>query len=116
MTRREPPRPGEWPKVPGASSQPRNEASCHARVARTALPCEGGGVPVVGPEEERMKRFLIVAAFLAGCVGDVGEGKVKAEVQDVPVAEQAKGAEAAPATAQLDVDRAQSKIEALGAK
>lgn len=63
-----------------------------------------------------MKRFLIVAAFLAGCVGDVGEGKVKAEVQDVPVAEQAKGAEAAPATAQLDVDRAQSKIEALGAK
>jgi len=63
-----------------------------------------------------MKRVMIVAAFLAGCVGDVGEGKVKAEVQDVPAAEQAKPAEAAPTTTQIDVDRAQSKIEALGAK
>lgn len=49
---------------------------------------------------------------LVGCVGDVGEGKEKAEVSDEVVEEVAK----APSEDGLAVDVAQSKIGALGAK
>lgn len=53
---------------------------------------------------------LLVAA---GCVGDVGEGKVKADVQDVPT-------EAAPRAGaegtELAIDASKSKLSALGAK
>lgn len=61
-----------------------------------------------------MKRFLIVAALLAGCVGDVGEGKVKADVQDVPAEQAAEGAKAE--ATRLAIDPARSSLEALGAK
>lgn len=63
-----------------------------------------------------MKRFMVVAVLLAGCVGDVGKGKVAAEVADVPAAEAAQGVASTAEATTLAVDRAQSKIEALGAK
>lgn len=62
----------------------------------------------------------IVTPFLAlpllvACVGDVGEGKVKAEIEEPPAAEkQAPAAEAKGKTVPIDV--AASSIKALGAK
>lgn len=75
-----------------------------------------------------MHLLTVTALFatLLACVADVGEGKVKATVEDVPTqAASAPGGEAAPdgeaaptpdAGDQWAVDPASSKIEALGAK
>lgn len=77
-----------------------------------------------------MSRLLIGVVFLAACAQSPGEGKPKAEVSDVPAAEQpaatamavSGAAEAGlpvpkiDAATVLDVDRSQSKLGALGAK
>jgi polyisoprenoid-binding protein YceI len=60
---------------------------------------------------------------LSACVEDVGKGKVKADVQDVPAAPAAPETAAAPAApaaapagAALNIDASASSIRALGAK
>ena len=58
-------------------------------------------------------RFLLTLPLLTACVGDIGEGKVAAEVSD------ARGADvqrAAPGGTKLTIDRSQSSVRALGAK
>lgn len=55
-------------------------------------------------------------ATLVACVGDVGEGRVAATVQEVPAAAAAAAAAPAPAGTPLAVDTARSSIRALGAK
>lgn len=57
--------------------------------------------------------WLPLCALLVACVGDVGEGKVEATVQDPPANEAATGAQAGT---RLAVDVKQSKVSALGAK
>ena len=58
---------------------------------------------------------LILA--LTACVQDVGEGKVKAKVENAPAAAVEAAAKAAPAASDVyAVDPAQSSIKALGAK
>ncbi len=65
----------------------------------------------------------LLLLLLSACVEDVGKGKVKADVQDVPAApaapEPAAAAAApaaAPAGAALNIDASASSIRALGAK
>ena len=61
----------------------------------------------------------VLSLALSACVEDVGKGKVKAEVSDVPAAEAqpAETPKAAPAGATvLKVDPAKSTLKALGAK
>lgn len=70
-----------------------------------------------------MRTLLPALALLtlAACVEDVGKGRVKADVQDVPAAPTQAAGEAAPAPAkaagtELKIDQSASKIQALGAK
>jgi polyisoprenoid-binding protein YceI len=67
-------------------------------------------------------RILLTAALaigLSACVEDVGKGRVKADVQDVPAATDAATATAPPAAptgTPIAIDKAASSIQALGAK
>jgi len=70
-----------------------------------------------------MRTLLPALALLtlAACVEDVGKGRVKADVQDVPAAPAQAAGETAPAPTQaagteLKIDQSASSIRALGAK
>lgn len=70
-----------------------------------------------------MSRLIAFTLFLAACAADVGDGKAKAVVSEVPATEapptpagQALTVPTLTAAKQLDVDVAQSKLGALGAK
>ena len=66
-----------------------------------------------------MTSTLLALPLLFACVGDVGEGKVAAEVADAPPAEETAKKEEAPAKAagtELAIDTTKSTVKALGAK
>ena len=59
---------------------------------------------------------LFLLPLLTACVGDVSEGKIAAEVSDVPAAEHAEPAAPPASGTELAIDASKSTIHALGAK
>lgn len=65
-----------------------------------------------------MSSLFVALPLILACVGDVGEGKVAAEVKEAPApsAEKKAPAKPGPTGAELPIDMKRSSIKALGAK